>query len=374
MLASGPARPGKSTKRLCPTLLPGDVAVISHRDIDRVSAEMLVKAEVKAVVNAQPSVTGGYPNKAPLIILGAGIPMVDLDDPDAFDRIEEGAQLEVSEDGNIAQNGQTVAIGTVLSAAQVESLANAAAAMVDETLESFVVNTAEYLEKDKGRILYSPNVPPIETPIKGRQALVVVRGPGFEDDLKTLRSYIREVKPVIIAVDGGADAVVEFGLNPDIIVGDMDSVLDDTLRQAPEVIAHAYEDGRCPSAERLDALGVQYKVWPLAATSEDLAMLLAWECEADLIVAVGTHSNLIEYMEKGRNGMASTFLTRLRVGTKLVDAKGVSKLYRPAPPERYVLIVIAAALVTMLAAIFVSEPLRNTLMVMWLTLLTNLGI
>ncbi len=374
MPATGPARKGKSTKRLCPLLLPGDVAVVSHRDIDRVSAEMLVKAEVRAVVNAEPSMSGEYPNWAPLTILKAKIPIVDLDDPADFDSIEEGIEVEVHDDGSIVQNGQTVAKGTPLRAEQVEQAAEAATSKVDAELERFVLNTAEYLRRDNGHIIYNPNVPSIDTQLKDKQVLVVVRGPGYKDDLNTLRSYIREFKPVIVAVDGGADAVVEAGLEPDIVVGDMDSVSDDTLRQAPEVIAHAYEDGSCPSAERLDELGVSYKVWPLAATSEDLALLLAWEYDADLIVAVGTHSNLVEYMEKGREGMASTFLVRLRVGTKLVDAKGVSKLYRPAPPERYVLIVIAAALITMLAVIFVSEPLRNTLMVMWLTLLTNLGI
>ncbi len=374
MLASGPARLGRSTKRLCPMLLPGDIAVISHLDIDRVSVEALVKAEVKAVINAKKSVSGEYPNYAPLVILNAGIPLVDLDSEDMFDAITEGVCVEVQDDGSILQDGKTVATGKVLHSEEIEEQANAAIAMVDKELENFVVNTAEYLKKDNGRIIYKPNVPHIDTVLRDKQVLIVVRGPGFEDDLKTLRSYIREVKPVIVAVDGGADAIVDAGLEPNIIVGDMDSVSDDTLRRAPEIIAHAYEDGSCPSAARLDELGVKYKVWPLAATSEDLAMLLAWEYKADLIVAVGTHSNLIEYMEKGRNGMASTFLVRLRVGTRLVDAKGVSKLYRPSPPDRYVFIVIIAALVMIFSIVLISEPLRNTLMVMWLTFLAGLGL
>jgi uncharacterized membrane-anchored protein len=189
-----------------------------------------------------------------------------------------------------------------------------------------------------------------------------------------LTPYIREMRPVLIAVDGGADALLEMGFSPDIIVGDMDSVTDKALLCGAEVISHAYDDGSCPSLARLQDLGIEAKVWPLAATSEDLALLLAWEKKADLIVALGTHSNLVEYLDKGRSGMASSFLVRLKVGTKLVDAKGVSKLYRAAPPLWQILVVVLATLAVVASILVISEPLRNVLLVLWLNIRANLGL
>jgi uncharacterized membrane-anchored protein len=232
----------------------------------------------------------------------------------------------------------------------------------------------EYLDRQSAALIYDPLVPEIRTEIRGRQALVVVRGYDYVADLKMLTPYIREVRPVLIGVDGGADVLLSQGFTPDIIIGDMDSVSDKTLLCGAEVIPHAYEDGSCPSLARLEALGIEAEPWPLAATSEDIALLLAWEKKADLIVALGTHSNLIEYLDKGRSGMASSFLVRLKVGTKLVDAKGVSKLYRSAPPLWQILAIVLAALFVVVAVISISEPLRNIFVVIWLNIRTNLGI
>jgi uncharacterized membrane-anchored protein len=241
-------------------------------------------------------------------------------------------------------------------------------------MEQFVKNTTEYLEKQSVSLIYDPWVPAIETSLSGKQALVVARGYDYQQDIKALLPYIREMKPVLIGIDGGADALREAGLKPHIILGDMDSVSDETLHSGAEIIAHAYEDGSCPSKKRLDELGIEAKIWPLAATSEDLGLLLAWEKKADLIVALGTHSNLVEYLDKGRSGMASSFLVRLKVGTKLVDAKGVSKLYRSTPPGWQVLVVLFAALLVLITIIVLSEPIRNVLIILWLNIRTNLGI
>ncbi|MGI6217012.1 MAG: putative cytokinetic ring protein SteA [Coriobacteriales bacterium] len=372
MTITGNVRLGKKTKQLVPSLLPGEIAVIDHEDIDRVSAEGLLDAGVKAVVNAAVSATGNYPNSAPEMLLDAKVPVIDSVGPDIFEKLEDGETVKI-DGADIYKGEEIVASGKLLTREYLEERNEAARGKMGENLEEFVVNTAEYLKRDKGRIVYNSNPPKIDTKISGKQVLVVVRGPDYKEDLITLRSYISEVKPAIIAVDGAADALLDAGLSPDIIVGDMDSVTDNTLKCGAEIIAHAYENGECPSGERLDSLGVEWKVWSVSATSEDLAMLLAWENDADLIVAVGTHSNLIEYMEKNRKGMASTFLVRLLVGTKLVDAKGVSKLYRPSPPGKYVLLVILCALIAILVAVFISEPLRNTLIVVWLTLRTTLG-
>lgn len=371
----GTARLGKKTKDLVKSLTSDDIAIIDHEDIDRLSAEGLIASGVKTVVNAARSSTGSYPNAGPEMLLTAGIVVVDAVGKAIFDKVSDGDSLVV-EDGIVLDGGKQVASGVELDIAQVVDTMQRAEAHIDENLEAFVSNTAAYIEKEKSKIIYDTWTPKVKCRIKGRQVLVVVRGQDYIEDLKMLASYITEVKPVLIGVDGGADALLERGYRPDVIVGDMDSVSDGALRCGAEVIAHVYEDedGRdSTSVERLDALGITAVRWPISATSEDLALLLAWENEADLIVALGTHSNLIEYMEKGRKGMASTFLVRLKVGTKLVDAKGVNKLYRAAPPARYLFLVVAAALVAVVATVSISQPLRDAIILAWLTFRTALG-
>ena len=180
--------------------------------------------------------------------------------------------------------------------------------------------------------------------------------------------------PLLIGVDGGADAILEAGFKPDIVVGDMDSVTDDALRSGAELLVHAYPDGRAPGMARLESLGLTGTAWPLAATSEDLALLLAYESGADLIVAVGTHANLIEYLDKGRKGMASTFLVRLKVGPKLVDAKGVNKLYRATPGMLDLSLIVGAALILVTVIIVISSSARTGLALLLLRLRASLGL
>jgi uncharacterized membrane-anchored protein len=262
----------------------------------------------------------------------------------------------------------------VLDVAGVLARMEEAEETLDDEMEQFVTNTVEYIERQKGELIYDPWVPDIQTEIGHRQVLVVVRGYDYLEDLKTLMPYIREVRPVLIGVDGGADALLDAGLKPNIIIGDMDSVTDRALHSGAEVIAHAYADGTVPAAVRMERLGLAFTTWPLAATSEDLALLLAWVKKADLIVALGTHSNLVEYLDKGRSGMASSFIVRLKVGTKLVDAKGVSKLYRAAPPAWQILAVVLSFLAVLVVVIMVSPPLREIFTVIWLNIRFWLGI
>jgi uncharacterized membrane-anchored protein len=188
-----------------------------------------------------------------------------------------------------------------------------------------------------------------------------VRGYDHQRDLKALKHYIREYKPVLIGVDGGADALLEAGLKPHLIVGDMDAVSDAALATGAEVVVHAYPDGRAPGLARVQDLGIDAVTFPTSGTSEDVAMLLADENGASLIVAVGTHATLTEFLDKGRSGMASTFLTRLRVGGKLVDAKGVTRLYRSRISAAALLLLVLATLVTIIAALAVSEAGRSYL-------------
>jgi len=325
-VVAGSARVDPRTKGLTKRLKPGDIAVIDHEDLDRVSAEALVACQPVAVLNAARSTSGRYPNLGPEILVGAGIPLVDDLGPDVM-AIVEGHYVRVV-DGSVYEGDELVAEGVEQTAATVALAMEEARAGLSVQLESFAANTMDYLRRERELLLDGVGVPDIDTVIEGRQVLIVVRGYHYKEDLVTLRPYIREYRPVLIGVDGGADAILDAGWRPDLIVGDMDSVSDRALGCGAEVVVHAYRDGRAPGLARVEALGVPHVVFPATGTSEDVAMLLADDKGAELIVAVGTHATLVEFLDKGRSGMASTFLTRLRVGGKLVDAKGVSRLYR----------------------------------------------
>ena len=323
---AGPVRVDPRTKNLTKRLRPGDIAVIDHLDLDRVSAEALAACQPRAVLNAARSTSGRYPNLGPDILVSAGIPLIDDLGPDVM-TLHEGRAVRVV-DGAILDGDRLVAEGTVQDAASVAAAATEARTGLAVQLEAFAANTMDYLRQERELLLDGVGIPAITTPIEGRQVLIVVRGYSYKEDLIALRNYIREYRPVLIGVDGGADAIREVGLTPHLIVGDMDSVSDGALTCGAEIVVHAYRDGRAPGVERMEALGVPHLVFPATGTSEDVAMLLADDKGAELIVAVGTHATLVEFLDKGRSGMASTFLTRLRVGSKLVDAKGVSRLYR----------------------------------------------
>ena len=324
----GTARLDRRTKNLTKRLRPGDIAVIDHVDLDRVAAEALVGCGVAAVVNVAPSVSGRYPNLGPEVLLAAGIPVIDDVGPDVFSQVREGDRVRVYDDTVYALDGTVVAKGLAQDDETLASAMAEARAGLALQLEAFASNTMEYLRRERELLLDGVGVPDIVTQLEGRHALVVVRGYDYRQDLAALRPYVREYRPVLIGVDGGADALCEFGLKPDIIVGDMDSVSDEALRCGAEVVVHAYRDGTAPGLSRVQELGIKPVLFPAAGTSEDVALLLADDKGASLIVAVGTHATLVEFLDKGRAGMASTFLTRLRVGGKLVDAKGVSRLYR----------------------------------------------
>ncbi len=357
---SGPARVDRRTKNLTKRLKPGDIAIIDHQDIDRVSAEALVACRPAAVVNASASISGRYPNLGPEILVEAGIPLLDEVGTPVMTAIRDGMPLTLS-GAELLWEGDLVASGKLLDHDSVEEAMALAREGLSEQLEAFAANTMEYLRKERDLLFDGIGVPDITTEIDGRHALIVVRGYHYKEDLVALRSYIREYRPVLIGVDGGADALVEMGLKPDLIVGDMDSVSDATLRCGAEVVVHAYRDGRAPGLERVQELGIEPVVFPATGTSEDVAMLLADDKGATLIVAVGGHVTLIEFLDKGRSGMASTFLTRLRVGGKLVDAKGVSRLYRSRISGSWLLLVVAVALLALVAALWATPAFHQVI-------------
>ncbi|REF01186.1 putative cytokinetic ring protein SteA [Thermomonospora umbrina] len=343
----------RRTKKLTKRLQPGEIAVIDHVDLDRVSAEALVSCQVGAVVNVAPSISGRYPNLGPQILLEAGIPLVDDVGPEIFTRLAEGEAVRVHE-GSVLRGEEVVAKGREQTAETVEQSLTEAKAGLSDQIEAFVANTMEYVRRERELLIDGVGVPDVATELEGRHALIVVRGYHYREDIATLRPYIREYRPVLIGVDGGADALLEAGYRPDMIVGDMDSVSDEALTCGAELVVHAYRDGRAPGLKRVKDLGEDAVVFPATATSEDIAMLLADDKGATLIVAVGTHANMVEFLDKGRAGMASTFLTRLRVGSKLVDAKGVSRLYRSRISGWSLLLLVLGAFIAMTVAVLVS--------------------
>jgi uncharacterized membrane-anchored protein len=352
--ATGVARLDGKTKKLTKRLEPGDIAIIDHVDLDRVSAEALASCGVAAVINVARSISGRYPNLGPQILVEAGVPLIDDVGPDVFTKVREGDLVRVDGEALLADT-QVVAKGIRQTEETVEAAMIEARAELPAQLEAFAANTMEFLKRERDLLLDGVGVPDITTDLDGRHALIVVRGYHYREDIATLRPYIREYRPVLIGVDGGADALIEAGYRPSLIVGDMDSVSDEALTCGAELIVHAYRDGRAPGLKRVHDLDQHAIVFPAAGTSEDIAMLLADDRGADLIVAVGTHATLVEFLDKGRAGMSSTFLTRLRVGSKLVDAKGVSRLYRSRIKGSSLLLLVAATLVAMIVAI-VSSP------------------
>ncbi|HJP66460.1 MAG TPA: putative cytokinetic ring protein SteA [Actinomycetota bacterium] len=354
----------RRTKSLLRRIQPGEVAVIDHEDLDRVSAEGLVARGVAAVVNAAPSIGGRYPNLGPLILVEAGIPLVDGVGKLLLSKVREGDEIRV-EDDRILVGDALVGVGVRQSIASVSADMSVAQHRLADQFDSFAQNTLEFMSRERDLLFGGSGLPPLDHDLSGRHVLVVVRGYDYKEDLAALRPYIREVRPVLIGVDGGADALREEGYRPDLIVGDMDSVSEAALGSGAELVLHAYPSGHAPGQERLTALGLSSKVVQVSGTSEDMAFLLAHEKGADLIVAVGTHGNLREFLDKGRAGMASTFLVRLRVGEILVDAKGVSRMYRGRMRGRDALLLVGAALFAMVVVIAISPPLRLLVKVMW---------
>ena len=368
----GPARVDPRTKNLLVRLQPGEIAVIDHRDIDRVAAEGLVQRQAAAVVNAASSTTGRYPNLGPMLLCSAGIRVLDEVGAAIMQEIAEGQRVVVEGDRVYRiDEGQRVEVGRgrVLDLAAAEELLDRSKQSISLELERFAANTIGYIKDERDVLIEATRLPDVKTDFHGRHVLVVVRGYDYKEDLAALRSYIREVKPVFVGVDGGADALIDSGLSPDIIIGDMDSVTTEALLSGAELVVHAYEGGVAPGLERLRALKLPAMIFEATGTSEDIAMLLAFERGAELIVAVGTHTNLVELMDKGRKGMASTFLVRLRVGPILVDAKGVSRLYHSRVRRTDLALLLAAALLTMAIVVVLAEPLRVELSLRWTQLL-----
>lgn len=363
----GTVRLGNRTKALVNRLRPGEIAVIDHPDLDEVAADSLRRARVRAIINTSSSITGRYPNLGPSLLGAANVPL--LDGPRVLKTIvRDGDELLIDGRGRIFKGNAAVGTGIWLSDNVIARRLEVARANLPSEVNRFIENTLRHAHLEKQFVLESLPLPPLHVDLRGRHALVVVRGHNYRADLAALASYIDDMGPVLIGVDGGADALREAGLRPHIVVGDMDSVSDEALLEAADVVVHGYKDGRAPGLQRTRALGLDASVIHALGTSEDLAMLLAYEAGAELIVAVGAHSNFIDFLEKGRPGMASTFLVRLTIGSHLVDARGVSQLYRAKPRLTYPVQIALAAMVPVAIVIALGGSLRHWFRLAWLQL------
>lgn len=357
---SGVARVGRRTKDLAKTILPGEVAVIDHEDLDTVATESLLSAGIGAVVNAASCISGRYPNSGPLLLPMAGVSVLDGVGSEVMDLVADGATVTIEGD-RLLVDGDEVARGTRQDLATFGEVLEVSRLNMGDELQRFAENTLNYIQREGHLLIDQPDLPDIPVDFRGRHVLVVVRGVDYKKDLDLLRrsGYLKEQKPLLIGVDGGADALLELGHRPDVIIGDMDSVSPTALRCGAALVVHGYTDGRAPGAELLEELGVPYVVFASTGTSEDIAMLVAFERGADLIVAVGTHSSMVDFLDKGRAGMASTFLVRMKVGPILVDAKGVNRLYDNRVRKRDLIPLVVAAIITLAIISAVSDPIRT---------------
>ncbi len=353
-VVSGPARSGRRTKVLTRHLRRGEIAILDHRDLDRVSAEELIAAGVVAVLNCAPSSSGTYPNLGPQLLTDAGVQLVDLDDDRLFSLVDDGAGLTVR-GGDVYRGEELLSRGVALDRARVRADTEQRKLEIGEALERFVENTITHMREERELLAGKIELPRFRTDFRDRHALIVARGVDHQRDLRALRPYIRDLHPLLIAVDGGADALLEAGLVPDMIVGDMDSAGPGALRSGAELVVHSYPDGRAPGRHHVESLGLPYLLVPAPGTSQDVAMLIAAEEGASLIISVGSQFNLVEFLDRHRGGMSSTFLTRLRIGDILVDAKGVSRLYRPARDLRQPLPILLMGLLALIAVLLATQ-------------------
>jgi uncharacterized membrane-anchored protein len=368
MRIHGTARVDRRTKNLVHRIAAGEIAVISHTDLDAPCATALIERKVAAVVNAQRSLSGRFPHPGPGLLLHAQIPLIDHVGEHVMEQVHDGSALEVV-DGEVYQEGALIGNGQVLTDSVLTRQLEEAKRNVGTELVKFVENTMTYVVNEQALLFESSAVPTLHTKLANRHCLIVVRGTGAEADLRAIRSYIGLMHPVLVGVDGGADVLMQQGYHPHLIIGDMDSVSDATLRCGAELIVHAYPDGIAPGTKRLQSLGLPHVVLASLGTSEDVAMLLAYEKEANLIAAVGTHFSLGDFLEKSRSGMSSTFLVRLKVGSLLVDAKGISRLYPPTYERRLFGILTVVAGVTVILLLMKAPAIRSTLELWWLRLL-----
>ncbi|WP_354530176.1 putative cytokinetic ring protein SteA [Nakamurella sp. UYEF19] len=350
---TGVARVSRRSDTLLSKLSDGDIAVIDHIDIDRATADALVRSGVSAVVNCAPSISGRYPNLGPEILVASGVILIDDVGEKIFTRLKDGAKIRL--DGAAVYLGEElVAEGVEQTPESVADLLIEAKAGMSAQLEAFAANAIEYMKRERSLLLDGVGIPEIATKMAGRQVLIVAAGAETKAELKSLKKYIADYHPVLVGVDGGADALREAGYKPNLIIGNPEEVGPDTLRGGAEVVIPADIDGHAPGLERLQDLGLGAVTFPATGTTEDLALLLADAREASLIVTVGMHTTLTDLLDH-KGGAASTFLVRMRVANKIVEAPAVARLYKARISWWLVALLMIVAIAAIIGALLVSD-------------------
>lgn len=349
----GAARVDRDPRVLAARLRRGDVAVIDAIDLDRSAAALLVGAGAAAVVNASPTVSGRYPSLGATVLLDAGVALVDGVGSDALARLRDGEPVSVV-DGTVRRDDTVVASGTAQTADTISMALAASEAGLATQMEAFAASAAEYLRREHRVLLEPGSVPPLRVKISGRDVIVVAPGPDHRDDLSRLRRYAKEYRPVVIAVDEAADTARDLGYTAHVIVGDLTNVSDEALRAARDVVVRLDAEGATAGLARVDRMGIARTTVTTTADPADLALLLADEGDARVIVSAGADRTLVSMLDSGRTRAAADFVTRLRVGSRLVDAHATAAMYRPRISGWAVTLMLVIALLTVAVAVWLT--------------------
>jgi uncharacterized membrane-anchored protein len=352
---SGVARVDRRTDSLLRRIKAGEIAVLDHVDLDRSTADALVSAKVAAVVNASPSISGRFPNLGPEVLVAAGIVLVDGVGAEALRVIKDGSRIRIHE-GVVYAGELRLADGVEQDADSVADAMVEAKSGLTHQLEAFAANTIEFMRRERSMLLDGAGVPDVEVPLSGRQVLVVAAGYDHAAELARLAHFIREYRPVLVGVGPGADALMQAGHRPQLIVGDPNEISSEALTCGADVVVPAFADGHAPGLHRVQDLGTGAVTFPSSANPEDLALLIAAHGGASLVVTVGLSASMAEFLDRGRSGsIASTFLTRMQLGGLLVDGQVIASLYRSRISIGAIVLMVASALVAVLAALLVSD-------------------
>ncbi|NGX08128.1 putative cytokinetic ring protein SteA [Mycobacteroides franklinii] len=351
----GTVRTDRDINRLLQRLNPGDIAVIDILDLDRITADALVDARVSAVVNVSPSISGRYPNLGPEVLVANGITLIDSIGPDVFKKVKDGSTVRVH-NGGIYNGDRRLIAGTPRTDADVHDLMTEAKTGLVAHLEAFSGNTIEFIRSESPLLIDGIGIPDVDIDLRNRHVVVVSDGIGAAHDLKSLKPFIKEYQPVLIGVGTGADILRKAGYRPLIVVGDPLLMSNDVLKSGAQVVLPADADGHAAGLERIQDLGVGAVTFPAAGSAADLALLLADHHGASLIVTVGHSASIEEFFDRERQqSNPSTFLTRLKVGAKLVDSKAVATLYRNRFSGGAIALLILAVLVAVITMLWVTS-------------------
>jgi uncharacterized membrane-anchored protein len=362
---SGIARVDRDIDRLLRRVGPGDIVVLDALDLDRITADALVEAGVAAVINASTSISGRYPNLGPEVLVANHVTLIDETGPEVFKKIKDGARVRVN-NGGVYAGDRRIAHGTERTDDEIHELMHEAKSGLVAHLEAFAGNTIEFIRSESPLLIDGMGIPDIDVDVNRRHVIIVAEEPSAADDLRALKPFIKEYQPVLVGVGTGADTLRKAGYRPQLIVGDPESMSVEVLRSGAQVVLPADADGHAKGLERIQDLGVGAMTFPAAGSAADLALLLCDHHGASLIVTAGHSASIEEFFDRSRQqSNPSTFLTRLKVGEKLVDAKAVATLYRSRVSGGAIALLVLAMLIAVIAALWVSRA--DGAVLQWIT-------